>query len=210
MKKIYYLALCFLLISLIITGYPSYSAPKEEANVYVNKELVGTVPVVYKANQYYAPLSLLEEAFYMAVSYDPTLQVSVIEDTVEQGDTQYSLNHYWYAVQVGNNILAKNSPKQEKLKVTTLKANQIPIMYKGEVYVPLSFFGIIVAQATYENGSIVFDVPERTIDERDYRKNNTIAAGKQFAVTPEMALKLAGSVLKSDGTIKIQLPIKIE
>jgi hypothetical protein len=78
---------------------------------------------------------------------------------------------------------------------------------KGQVYVPISFFGVVVAQATYENGDIVFDVPERTMDEREYRQQNTIATGKQFSVTPEMALKLAGSLLRgSDGTIKIPIP----
>jgi len=206
MKKFYYVSFCILLITILCVQLPSYSA-SQEANVYVNKELITTVPVIYKANQYYAPLSILEDAFYMAVSYDPTFQLAAIEDTVEQGDTQYSLNHYWYAVQVGNNLLVKNSPKQEKLKVTTLKANQTPILMKGQVYVPISFFGVVVAQATYEDGDIVFDVPERTMDEREYRQNNTIATGKQFTVTPEMALKLAGSLLKgSDGTIKIPIP----
>jgi len=195
-----------MLIAVLFVQVPSYSA-SQEANVYVNKELVTTVPVIYKANQYYAPLSILEDAFYMAVSYDPSFQLAAIEDTVEQGDTQYSLNHYWYAVQVGNNLLVKNSPKQEKLKVTTLKATQTPILMKGQVYVPISFFGVVVAQATYENGDIVFDVPERTMDEREYRQQNTIATGKQFSVTPEMALKLAGSLLRgSDGTIKIPIP----
>lgn len=206
MKKFYYVSFCILFITILCVQLPSYSA-SQEANVYVNKELITTVPVIYKANQYYAPLSILEDAFYMAVSYDPTFQLAAIEDTVEQGDTQYSLNHYWYAVQVGNNLLVKNSPKQEKLKVTTLKANQTPILMKGQVYVPISFFGVVVAQATYEDGDIVFDVPERTMDEREYRQNNTIATGKQFTVTPEMALKLAGSLLKgSDGTIKIPIP----
>jgi hypothetical protein len=191
---------------MLLVQYPSYSA-SQEANVYVNKELITTVPVIYKGNQYYAPLSILEDAFYMAVSYDPSFQLAAIEDTVEQGDAQYSLNHYWYAVQVGNNLLVKNSPKQEKLKVTTLKANQAPILMKGQVYVPISFFGVVVAQATYEDGDIVFDVPERTMDEREYRQNNTIATGRQFSVTPEMALKLAGSLLRgSDGTIKIPIP----
>jgi len=195
-----------MLIAVLFVQVPSYSA-SQEANVYVNKELVTTVPVIYKANQYYAPLSILEDAFYMAVSYDPSFQLAAIEDTVEQGDTQYSLNHYWYAVQVGKNLLVKNSPKQEKLKVTTLKATQTPILMKGQVYVPISFFGVVVAQATYENGDIVFDVPERTMDEREYRQQNTIATGKQFSVTPEMALKLAGSLLRgSDGTIKIPIP----
>ncbi|MEQ8189521.1 MAG: hypothetical protein ABRQ39_16245 [Candidatus Eremiobacterota bacterium] len=206
MKKFYYVSFSILLITILCIQLPSYSA-SQEANVYVNKELITTVPVIYKANQYYAPLSILEDAFYMAVSYDPTFQLAAIEDTVEQGDTQYSLNHYWYAVQVGNNLLVKNSPKQEKLKVTNLKANQTPILMKGQVYVPISFFGVVVAQATYEDGDIVFDVPERTMDEREYRQNNTIATGKQFTVTPEMALKLAGSLLKgSDGTIKIPIP----
>lgn len=206
MKKCYYVSFCILLIAVLCIQVPSYSAP-QEANVYVNKELVTTVPVIYKANQYYAPLSILEDAFYMAVSYDPSFQLAAIEDTVEQGDTQYSLNHYWYAVQVGNNLFVKNSPKQEKLKVTTLKANQTPILMKGQVYVPISFFGVVVAQATYEDGDIVFDVPERTMDEREYRQQNTIASGKHFSVTPEMALKLAGSLLKgSDGTIKIPIP----
>ncbi len=206
MKKFYYVSFCIMLIAVLFVQVPSYSA-SQEANVYVNKELVTTVPVIYKANQYYAPLSILEDAFYMAVSYDPSFQLAAIEDTVEQGDTQYSLNHYWYAVQVGNNLLVKNSPKQEKLKVTTLKATQTPILMKGQVYVPISFFGVVVAQATYENGDIVFDVPERTMDEREYRQQNTIATGKQFSVTPEMALKLAGSLLRgSDGTIKIPIP----
>ncbi|MEQ8173017.1 MAG: hypothetical protein ABRQ38_29300 [Candidatus Eremiobacterota bacterium] len=206
MKKFYYVSFSILLITILCIQLPSYSA-SQEANVYVNKELITTVPVIYKANQYYAPLSILEDAFYMAVSYDPSFQLAAIEDTVEQGDTQYSLNHYWYAVQVGNNLFVKNSPKQEKLKVTTLKANQTPILMKGQVYVPISFFGVVVAQATYEDGDIVFDVPERTMDEREYRQQNTIASGKHFSVTPEMALKLAGSLLKgSDGTIKIPIP----
>ena len=206
MKKFYYVSFCILLITILFVQVPSYSA-SQEASVYVNKELITTVPVIYKGNQYYAPLSILEDAFYMAVSYDPSFQLAAIEDTVEQGDTQYSLNHYWYAVQVGNNLFVKNSPKQEKLKVTTLKANQTPILMKGQVYVPISFFGVVVAQATYEDGDIVFDVPERTMDEREYRQQNTIASGKHFSVTPEMALKLAGSLLKgSDGTIKIPIP----
>jgi hypothetical protein len=93
-----------MLIAVLFVQVPSYSA-SQEANVYVNKELVTTVPVIYKANQYYAPLSILEDAFYMAVSYDPSFQLAAIEDTVEQGDTQYSLNHYWYAVQVGKTFL---------------------------------------------------------------------------------------------------------
>ncbi|HPZ09395.1 MAG TPA: hypothetical protein PL110_14920 [Candidatus Eremiobacteraeota bacterium] len=200
MKKTFYFV--FILLIILITLYPSFGVEKS-ASVYVNKQNVATVPIIYKYNKYFAPASLLEKAFYMAVSYDPLLSVVVIEDTVERGDAQYSLNHYWWAMQIGNPLLVKNSPKQDKVKVTNLEEDESPILTKSTVYIPVKVFGSIVGgQAEYKNEKIVFTLPERTIDDIDYRRENTIATGREFTVTPEMALKLAGSLIKG-GTIKL-------
>jgi len=176
-----------------ISAETSYSAfevtVKEPINtnteVYINKEKVGTVPVILVDKEYYAPAYLLEDYFAFAVSWDPLTSVVLIEDTVLSEDKQYSLGHNWWAVQAGNPLLLKNIPDIpiKQLTVDDVDSFSAPVLSKkGDLYLPVKFFGYIVGgQVDYfDDGIIKFSINDKILEDINYRKDYSVAKGKPF------------------------------
>jgi len=163
----------------------------KEVTVYVNKENIGTTPVIIENGRYYVPVTVIEDGFSFAVSVDPLTKVAVIEDTVFTGDMQYSLGHSWWALQVGNPLFLKNIPNHpiDRLSVDDTDSFATPLAGSdGNIYIPISFIGYIVGgQVDYlDDGRIKFSLNDKIMDEIRERKIKTTVKGRQFSATLQM------------------------
>jgi len=194
MKKVIFFVLFFSII--IFSLYPAYAAyDMKESKVYLNGKYLDTVALEILNGRAFAPVSLFQEAFGFAISWDRVNQVIVIEDTVGKGDTPYSTNHYWWAIMVNSYALIENNPKNGKW--TTAYLDEMgyydpPIMGSDDkVYVPLRLFmQIMGGDVDYNKGDINFNLPQAVLEDIKYRTNSSNATGGEFTASSDLVKSL--------------------
>jgi hypothetical protein len=193
-----------ILISLVVifSLYPAYAAYEvRDSKVYLNGEYLNTIPLEIVNGRAFVPVSLFQEAFGFAISWDGVNQVLLLEDTVGAGDKPFSRKHYWWAIMVNSFSLIENDPSKSEL--TTVSLDQIgyydpPLMgVDDKVYVPLRLFmQIMGGDVDYNKGDINFNLPKEVVDDINHRLSNSNATGGDFEANPALIKLLKAGLSK--------------
>ena len=186
-------------LSLILFSiYPAFGAyDVKESKVYLNGQYINTISLEVLNGRAFAPVSLFQEAFGFAISWDRVNQIIVIEDTVEKGDTPFSVNHYWWAIMINSFALVENNPQTGKWSTVYLDEMGYydpPVMgYDDKVYIPLRLFvQIMGGDVDYNKGDINFNLPATVLEDIEYRAAHNNATGGEFSATSDLVKALNG------------------
>jgi len=189
-RNFYFLLIAFLLVSLMIQS-PAYAQyDVKDSSVYINGEYIGQEDLLVVSGRALVPLSLLED-FGFAISRDPDYAIAVIEDGVYGSDTQYSTEHFWWAICEESYILMENDPDEgwEYYYFDELGYPVPPYWSEThrDLYVPLRLFvQIMGGDVDYYQGDINFNLPNWVLDDIDYRYNNTNAVTQVFEASDSL------------------------
>ena len=180
-----------LIVSIIVQAPASaqYGYDIKTSDVYMNGEYLTTISLDVLNGRAFAPLALFE-AFGFAISWDSNNQMAIIEDTVLPGDTQFSYDHYWWAIMVDNYTLVENNPSDPDLTIVymdELGYPDPPMQGADDIYVPLRLFvQIMGGDVDYYQGNINFNLPQHVIDDINYRTNNTTVKSIECDMAPSV------------------------